>query len=238
MIFYSPVTQIFTKKSSVLGWTKCSFGFFQKILEKSQMNILANIVLSYMLMSGFRVSVCSQGFRGGSGVKILPAKAGDMGSIPGLGRSPGGGTGNLLQYSCLGNAMNRGACQAAVHEVTKESDRTERPKPPPSAHHVNSLCLYSFSSNKHRVCSGCMKGRDCEEFSAVFAPGRVSFHVFRHTSLRACLHYKGPKDSDSLCKDSSNISLKPTQSHFHLLALSQVFLGLIDLFFPRANRTF
>ena len=58
MIFYSPVTQIFTKKSSVLGWTKCSFGFFQKILEKSQMNILANIVLSYMLMSGFRVSVC------------------------------------------------------------------------------------------------------------------------------------------------------------------------------------
>ena len=54
-------------------------------------------------------------------VKNLPAKAGDrdVGSIPGLGRSPGEGHGKPLQYSCLGNPMNRGAWRALVHGVTK-----------------------------------------------------------------------------------------------------------------------
>ena len=52
--------------------------------------------------------------------------AGNAGLIPGLGRSPGGGSGNPLQYSCLGNPMDRGAWQAAVHPWgRKESDRTE-----------------------------------------------------------------------------------------------------------------
>ena len=45
--------------------------------------------------------------------------AGDSGLIPGLGSSPGGGHGNLLQYSCLENPMDRGAWKAAVHRVTK-----------------------------------------------------------------------------------------------------------------------
>ena len=44
---------------------------------------------------------------------------GGMGSIPGLGRSLGGGNDNPLQYSCLGNAMDRGAWQATVHRVIK-----------------------------------------------------------------------------------------------------------------------
>ena len=48
----------------------------------------------------------------------------DLGSIPGMGRVPGGGHGNPLQYSCLGIPMDRGAWQATVHEVT-ELDRTE-----------------------------------------------------------------------------------------------------------------
>ena len=61
-------------------------------------------------------------FPGGSMVKNLPANAGDTGSIPGLGRSPGEGNGNLFQYSCLGNPMDRGAWQATVHGVTKELD--------------------------------------------------------------------------------------------------------------------
>ena len=52
-------------------------------------------------------------------VKNLPARAGDSGSIPGLGRSPGEGKGNLLQCSCLGHFMDRGAWQAIVHGVTK-----------------------------------------------------------------------------------------------------------------------
>ena len=55
-------------------------------------------------------------------VKNLPANAGDIrdtGSIPGWGRSPGGGNGNPLQYSCLGNPMDRGAWQTTVHRVAK-----------------------------------------------------------------------------------------------------------------------
>ena len=51
-------------------------------------------------------------------VKNLPANAGDSGSIPGLGRSPGVGNGNPTQYSCLENPMDRGARQAAAHGVT------------------------------------------------------------------------------------------------------------------------
>ena len=56
----------------------------------------------------------------GSVVKNLSAKARDAGLIPGLGRSPGEGNGNLLQYSCLGNPMDRGAWWAIVHGVAKE----------------------------------------------------------------------------------------------------------------------
>ena len=63
-------------------------------------------------------------FPGGSVVKNLPANAGDLSSIPGLGRSLGEGHGNSLQYSCLENSMDRGAWQATVHGITKNSDKT------------------------------------------------------------------------------------------------------------------
>ena len=56
------------------------------------------------------------------GVKNVPANAedvGDAGSIPGSGRSPGGGHGNRRQYSYLKNPMGRGAWQATVHRITK-----------------------------------------------------------------------------------------------------------------------
>ena len=52
-------------------------------------------------------------------VKNLPAKAGDSGSIPGLGRSPEEGNGNPLQYSCVENPVDGGAWQAPVPGVTK-----------------------------------------------------------------------------------------------------------------------
>ena len=58
--------------------------------------------------------------------KNLPANAGDMGSIPGSGRSPGEGHGNPLQYSCLGNPMDRGALWATVHGIAKKLDMTEQ----------------------------------------------------------------------------------------------------------------
>ena len=57
------------------------------------------------------------GFPGGSVVKNPPANAGDMGSIPDPGRPPGEGNGSSLQYSFLGNSMDRGAGQATVHGV-------------------------------------------------------------------------------------------------------------------------
>ena len=62
-------------------------------------------------------------------VKHPPANAGDardVGLIPGSGRSPEAKNGNPLQYSCLENSMDRGACRATVHGVAKESDMTEQ----------------------------------------------------------------------------------------------------------------
>ena len=57
-------------------------------------------------------------------VKNLLANARDLGSIPGLGRSPGEGNGNSLQDSCLGNPLDRGAWWAAVHGVAKKLNTT------------------------------------------------------------------------------------------------------------------
>ena len=57
-------------------------------------------------------------------VKNLSAIAGDTGSIPGSGRSPGEGNDNPVQYSCLENPMDREAWQAIIHGVTKELDMT------------------------------------------------------------------------------------------------------------------
>ena len=64
-----------------------------------------------------------RGFPGGSVVKNLPANAGDTDSIPGSGRSPGEGNGNPLQYSCLGNPIDRGAWWAMDHGVAKSQTR-------------------------------------------------------------------------------------------------------------------
>ena len=58
-------------------------------------------------------------------VKNLPANTGDGGSVPQLGRSPGGENGNLLQYSCLGNPIDREDWQVTVYGVA-ESDTTEQ----------------------------------------------------------------------------------------------------------------
>ena len=59
-------------------------------------------------------------------VKNLPSNAGDKVLIPGSGRSPGGGNGKSLQYSCLENSMDRGDLQATVHGVTNIVETTEQ----------------------------------------------------------------------------------------------------------------
>ena len=75
---------------------------------------------------------------GRSAVKNLPSNAGDardMGSMPGSGRSPGGGDGNPLQYSCLGNPMGRRARWATVHGVTRvRHDLATEQQLPPVTH--------------------------------------------------------------------------------------------------------
>ena len=63
--------------------------------------------------------ILNVGFPGGSDGKESACHMGDLGSVPGLGRSPGGGHGNPLQYSRLENPMDRGAWRAAVHGVAQ-----------------------------------------------------------------------------------------------------------------------
>ena len=72
----------------------------------------------------------------------------DTGSIPGSGRSPGGGNGNPVQYSCLGNPMDRGAWRAIVHGVPKSWTRLStytqlcrHPAPPPAAHEPETVLV-------------------------------------------------------------------------------------------------
>ena len=80
-------------------------------------------------------------------VKNPPATAGDVGSIPGSGRSPGGENGNSLQYSYLENSTDRGAWRATVHGGHKESDTTE---PPSMQTHTHShwKAIWSLLSGK------------------------------------------------------------------------------------------
>ena len=77
-----------------------------------------------MCFPNFHRPTTDQGFPGGSDGEEPACNAGQLGSIPGSGRSPGEGNGYPLQYSCLDNSMDRGAQQATVREVT-ESDPTE-----------------------------------------------------------------------------------------------------------------
>ena len=60
-----------------------------------------------------------QGFPRGPDGKVSACSAGDLGSIPGSGRSPGAGNGNPFQYSCLENSMDGGAWWATVHGIAK-----------------------------------------------------------------------------------------------------------------------
>ena len=86
------------------------------------------------------------GFPGGSLVKNPPANAGDpgdTGSIPGSGRSPGGGNGHPLQYSCLENSMDRGAWRATVHTghgVAKSRTQLSTYTHMQHTHNLRTLC--------------------------------------------------------------------------------------------------
>ena len=72
-------------------------------------------------LGGQNIEASILGFPGGSVIKNPPPNAGDMGLIPGSGRSPGEGKRYPLQYSCLGNPTDRGAWWATVHEGQKRA---------------------------------------------------------------------------------------------------------------------
>ena len=79
---------------------------------------------------GWNLYVNYLDFPGSSGSKESACSAGDLGLIPGLGRSPGEGNGNSLQYSCLESPMDRGAWRATVHGVTRVGhDLVSKPPP-------------------------------------------------------------------------------------------------------------
>ena len=80
-------------------------------------------VMGCQVSSGFRSSYMCMSFPGGSEVKASACNEGDLGSIPGLGGSPGEGNGNPLQYSCLENPMDGEAWWATVHRVAKSLTR-------------------------------------------------------------------------------------------------------------------
>ena len=86
-------------------------------------------------------------FPSDSEVKASACNAGDLGSIPGLGRSPGEGNGNPLQYSCLENPMDRGAWWATVHGVAKSRTRPTKRLNDTISQFIFSCCLDSYKAN-------------------------------------------------------------------------------------------
>ena len=89
----------------------------------NKMQTISHIVFLIILTKEKRLFSVNPG---GSVVKDTPAKAGELSLIPRLGRSPGEGNGNALQYSCLGNPINRGVWWATVLGVVKELDTTQQ----------------------------------------------------------------------------------------------------------------
>ena len=82
------------------------------------MNTFSKPVSRVFTLQGMGVGELTP-FTSGSDDKESACNAGDVGSIPGLGRSSGEGNGKALQYSCLGNTTNRGAWRATIYEVAK-----------------------------------------------------------------------------------------------------------------------
>ena len=93
---------------SLVGYSLNRVGKSQTQLKRLSMHI-------QRVLTRFR----TLGFPGGSDGKESACNVGDLGSIPGLGRSPGGGLGNPLQYLCLENPMDRGVWLATFHGVAK-----------------------------------------------------------------------------------------------------------------------
>ena len=100
------------------GFQRCTI--FTVSFNEQGTLLTLELSLTYTWLSGYPYIAAAAG---GSEVKVSACNAGDLGSIPGSGRSPGKGNGNPLQYPCLENPMDRGAWWATVHRVTKSRTR-------------------------------------------------------------------------------------------------------------------
>ena len=122
-------------QSSSQKWLRGNSSLYLHLSENGEE---IHFIIYHRFTSNFSyVAIFSFGFPGGSVVKNSSVNAGDMGSIPRLGRSPGEGNGNQFQYSCLGNPMDRGAWQATstaelghdwarTHAQTREGKEGQR----------------------------------------------------------------------------------------------------------------
>ena len=129
------------------GFQRCTI--FTVSFNEQETLLTLELSLTYTWLSGYPYIAAAAG---GSEVKASACNAGDLGSIPGSGRSPGEGNGNPLQYSCLENPMDRGAWWATVRsQGHKESDTTEW-------HHfhfllpLHTLVTYTFLLLSTAVC--------------------------------------------------------------------------------------
>ena len=103
---------------------------FKDLIAPITCRILVKIAFPYLcshrtshLISLFYLNFYYRNFTGGSDGKVSDYNAGNLGSVPRSGRSPGEGNGNPLQYSCLENPEDGGTCQATVHGVTESRTR-------------------------------------------------------------------------------------------------------------------
>ena len=122
------------------------------------------------------INWCFWGFPGGSEVKASACNEGDLGLIPGSGRSPGEGNGNPLQYSCLENPMGGGAWWATVHGVAKSRTR---------------LSEFTFTSLWTMVLEKTLESPlDCKEIQSVHAKGDQSW-ILEGLMMKLKLQYFG-----------------------------------------------
>ena len=124
-------TYFFFKKFFLSTWESVLYCCFKGALLSTGTKLYCSLLLlgqkgKLFCWSSFKCLTNVWAYPGGSDGKESARNAGDLGSIPGSGRSPGRGHGNPLKYSCLENPMDRGAWWATVHGGTKESDTTEQ----------------------------------------------------------------------------------------------------------------
>ena len=111
---------VFWMLSLKSAFSLSSFTFMKRLFSSSSLSAIRVVSCAYLrLLLFIGVVYYCLDFPDGSDCKMSAYHAGDLGSTPGLGRSPGEGNGNPLQYSCLENPMDRGAWWATVHGVAK-----------------------------------------------------------------------------------------------------------------------